>query len=64
MTIKNTPKLPAWVHPSYSVRYLTIKQKNKRVKLLHLMLEHLKANTSREVYLEASSELRELFLGF
>ena len=57
------PKLPNWCNPNFSVRYLTIKEQQKRLKLLHLMKDHLKANTSREAYLESYSELRELFLG-
>lgn len=63
MKINTKIKLPNWCNPNFSVRYLTTKEQQKRLKFLHLMREHLKANTSHKVYLESYCELTELFLG-
>jgi hypothetical protein len=63
--MQNVPKvhLPKWTDSNVSVRYLSIKEVNKRRKLLKQMRECLKHNLSAKVYQEVSSELGELFLG-
>lgn len=56
-------RLPKWSDSNVSVRYLSIKEVNKRRKLLKQMREYLKQKLSAKVYQEVSSELGELFLG-